>query len=228
VDLERFHPEAVNDERLRLLMTYWGLPQQREHTKSEDERPLRFLLPARLTPWKGHDLALQAFREWRRRGGGAFELVFAGAGEGGDSFPEDLAARIEAYGLSREVRMVGHVQDAPAAYAWADVVLAPSVRPEAFGRTSVEAQAAQKPVLAANHGGARETVLHGKTGFLLEPGDVTAWASALEHMARLSPQERAAMGKAGRENAENFSLQAMCRRTLSVYEEVAREKGRLG
>jgi glycosyltransferase involved in cell wall biosynthesis len=45
----------------------------------------------------------------------------------------------------------------------------------------VEAQAAGRPVVAADAGGARETVMPGETGVLIEPGDIDAFAEALRH-----------------------------------------------
>ena len=50
---------------------------------------------------------------------------------------------------------------------------------EEFGIAAVEAQAAGRPVIAADAGGARETVVHGRTGWLLPPGDVDALARSL-------------------------------------------------
>ncbi len=65
----------------------------------------------------------------------------------------------------------------------ADVVVSASNRPEGFGRVIVEAQAMGRPVVATDHGGARETVLPGETGWLVPPGDRNALAAAIERGA---------------------------------------------
>jgi glycosyltransferase involved in cell wall biosynthesis len=87
-------------------------------------------------------------------------------------------------GLSDSIRLVGHIDDMPAAYKLADLAAAPSLEPEAFGRTAVEPQAMARPVLAADHGAVRETVADGETGWRVTPGDVEAWAQGAAHGAR--------------------------------------------
>ena len=47
----------------------------------------------------------------------------------------------------------------PIAYSLADVIVSASVEPEAFGRVSVEAQAMEKPIVASDLGGSKETIL---------------------------------------------------------------------
>jgi glycosyltransferase involved in cell wall biosynthesis len=51
----------------------------------------------------------------------------------------------------------------PAAYMLATVAVCPSTDPEGFGRVPVEAQAMGRPVIASDHGGARETIVRGET-----------------------------------------------------------------
>jgi glycosyltransferase involved in cell wall biosynthesis len=79
-------------------------------------------------------------------------------------------------------RFAGRLGDAELAalYARALAVVIPNV--EEFGITAVEAQAAGRPVLAADAGGARETVLAGETGVLFTPGDVDALAEAMREV----------------------------------------------
>ena len=61
----------------------------------------------------------------------------------------------------------------------ADIVVSASTRPEGFGRVIAEAQAMGRPVIATDHGGARESVIPGETGFLVPPGDAEALARAI-------------------------------------------------
>ena len=123
--------------------------------------------------------------------------------------------------MEDNVRLVGHCEDMPAAYLLADIAAAPSLDPEAFGRTAVEPQVMGRPVLAANHGAATETVLNGKTGWLVDPGNAEAWAAALGKAVRMTAGKRQAMGEAARERAlQLYSVEAMCEATLAVYARV--------
>jgi glycosyltransferase involved in cell wall biosynthesis len=146
--------------------------------------------------------------------------VFAGGG-GGDAWRAEIEAAAAVAGLGDQVRFVGPVTDMAAAYQAADLVIAPSTQPETFGRTVVEAGAMRRPVLAAAHGGPAETVVDGETGWLVAPGDVDAWSTALERALAQSPAERAAMGEAARERVKRlYSLSAMCDATFAVYRQV--------
>ena len=82
-------------------------------------------------------------------------------------FRRELEAAIERRGLGCQFRIVENCRDITAAYALADVVVSASTDPEGFGRTIVEAQAMGRPVIATDHGGARETVVPGSTGWLV-------------------------------------------------------------
>jgi glycosyltransferase involved in cell wall biosynthesis len=108
------------------------------------------------------------------------------------------------------------------AYMAADIVVSCSVEPEAFGRIAAEAAAMGRPVIATDHGGARETVLAEETGLLIPPGDATALAEALTQLLRMGPQARARLGAAGRQHVlGRFTRTRMCADTLKLYAELA-------
>ena len=100
-----------------------------------------------------------------------------------------------------------------AAYMLADVVVSASLNPEAFGRVAAEAHAMGRPVIATDHGGARETVIAGETGWLIPPGDADALAQTLE-VAETS--ERRNMAKRYSHIHQNFSKLQMNTATLAV------------
>ena len=109
----------------------------------------------------------------------------------------------------------------PTAYALADVVVSASTDPEGFGRVIVEAQAMGRPVVATDHGGARETIVPGVTGWLVPPRDPAALAVAIEETLALDPEERAAFGRQARAQvAAGYTREIMCARTIEVYEEL--------
>ncbi len=152
-------------------------------------------------------------------------LVLAGDDQGRHDYTASLRGLAELEGVGEAVRIVGHCSDMPAAYLAADFALAPSLEPEAFGRTAVEPQAMGRPVLAANHGGTAETVVDGETGWLLTPGSLLDWAGGLTTAALSSPETRATMGAAGMARCRRlYGLDVMCDATLAVYARVLAER----
>ena len=80
-----------------------------------------------------------------------------------------------------------------------------------------------RPVIAADHGGARETIRAGETGWLVTPGDPAALAAAVGEALALSPADRAALGVRAREAIlARFTTAAMQAATLAVYAELLR------
>ena len=79
----------------------------------------------------------------------------------------------------------------------------------------------ERPVIAADHGGTREIVVTGETGFLVPPGDVDALAVALRTLLRAGAEGRAAMGARGRAHVlTHFTLARMTADTLALYREL--------
>jgi glycosyltransferase involved in cell wall biosynthesis len=207
VDTDRFDPDRVPPERIAALRDAWGLAQ-------EDSRPI-LLLAARLTSWKGQGVAIEALA--RIAGSGEPLLVLAGKAEKpGEA--EALRAAAARAGVGDRLKLVGSLDDMPAAYALADLVLAPSTLPESFGRGVAEAGAMQRPVLASPLGGPAETIVPGETGWLVRAGDGEAWAHAISAALALAPEARERMGRAARARiVAGFSLAAMTAATFQVY-----------
>ena len=104
------------------------------------------------------------------------------------------------------------------AYSLADVVVAASIEPEAFGRVSVESQSMGKPIIASNIGGSKETIINKKTGFLYKHDDPRELAKSLNTVIQLSPDELKFMGYEGRKNIiKKFDVETMCQTNLKEY-----------
>lgn len=213
VDLARFNPAKVGVKRVDALRKAWGVD-------AADPR-LKVLLAGRLTRWKGQGLLIEAAARLKASGEDRFLILLAGDDQGRAAYRAELEQAIAAAGLQDNVKLVGHCEDMPAAYLVADVAASPSLDPEAFGRTAVEPQVMGRPVLAAAHGAPMETVVNGKTGWLVAPGDAEAWAQALGKVIRMTPRKRAEMGRAARvRSVKLYSVEAMCAATLAVYARV--------
>lgn len=210
VDFDVFSPQHVTQARIDAQRREWGL--------GADNPRLVLFLPARLTGWKGQILALQALAALSPEEQAGLVLVMVGDAQGRGGFVSELESEIATLGIVEATRIGGHCEDMPAALMASDIVLAPSLRPEAFGRTAAEAAAMGRPVIAADHGGARETVIEGETGARFDPGDVTSLAAAIRSLVSVGPQARASMGANGREHVlKHFSKSGLQAATLSVY-----------
>jgi glycosyltransferase involved in cell wall biosynthesis len=208
VDLTRFDPEAISQARIIALAAEWRL---------QDGVPV-VILPGRVTRWKGHLAVIEAVA---RMPHGNLQVLFVGDDQAKPHFRRELVRRIDQLGVAGVFHIVGDCRDMPAAMMLADVVISASTEPEGFGRVIVEAQAMGRPVIATDHGGARETVLSGETGWLVPPGDRDALAGALTQALALGADERTAMAARAREwIEERYDTRLMCEATLSVYEEL--------
>ena len=210
IDLDWFDPETVTSQRIDTLRNRWNVDPA--------DRRVKLILAGRLTRWKGQRLVIDAAARLKASGGPEPLILLVGDDQGRNDYRAELETAISAGGLEDSVRLVGHCDDMPAAYLIADYALTPSLLPEPFGRTAVEPQAMGRPVLAADHGAARETVADGETGWLVAPGDAAAWAEALARALALSPAKRAKMSAAAAARARQlYSADAMCETTLNLY-----------
>ena len=114
------------------------------------------MLPGRLTRWKGQLVLIDAIAKLDRKD---IRCLLVGSAQGRDDYRRELENRITLHSLEEVIRIVDHCDDMPAAYKLTDLVVSASTDPEAFGRIICEAQAMGRPVIASDHGGARETVL---------------------------------------------------------------------
>ena len=205
IDPDRFSPENVSPERMIQLASAWRLP---------DGAPV-VMLPGRLTRWKGQLVLIDALARLKRDD---FCCLLVGSDQGRTRYRAELERKIRNKGLAGRVRIIDDLPDMPAAYMLADIVVSASTDPEAFGRVAVEGQAMGRLVIATEHGGARETVLPGQTGWLVAPADPDALAAALAEALSIDPDLRTSIGRAARNHAiSNFTVDQMCARTLDVY-----------
>jgi glycosyltransferase involved in cell wall biosynthesis len=208
VDPVVFDPEAISSNRIARMAQAMRVP----------DGMLTVLLPGRLTAWKGQAVLLHAIAQLSRRDVCG---VLVGSDQGRTKYTKELEKIGESLGIGDRVRIIGQVEDIPAALMLSDVVVHASTEAEAFGRVVIEAQAMGRPVIAANLGGPSETVEHGVTGWLTSPGDVGSLVEALQEALSMDAEARMALGHRARASVLNgYTLRAMRDATLDVYETV--------
>lgn len=180
-------------------------------------------LLGRINRWKGQQLLVEAAELLEKRGVANLRYVMVGSPpDGQEHFLHSLEARICQSTVGRKMSVLPFTPDIWAVWGASDIAVAPSTEPEPFGMVAIEAMSAGKPVIAANHGGLAEIVIHGETGLLVEPNNAESLADAIELLTR-SESQRAEMGNRGmRRAADQFSVAAYISGISSVYDSTIR------
>jgi glycosyltransferase involved in cell wall biosynthesis len=104
-----------------------------------------------------------------------------------------------------------------ALYPLADVVVVPSIVPDALSRVILEAMAASRPVVGTRVGGTPELVIHDVTGLLIERGDRKELADAIATLLD-DPSRRERLGKAAREHiSRGFVSDQTVEQLVAIY-----------
>ncbi len=180
------------------------------------------LFPGRLTTWKGQEMFLEALNKVNiHLGHEAFTAVILGSDQGRNLYKKKLIRLVEQYRLTNQVIFIENCNHMPLAYKISDFVVSASIEPEAFGRISVEAQSMQKPILASNLGGSKETIIGNKTGLLFEAGNSEEMSIKIIELINLDESTLKQMGIEGRKNViSKFNVEKMCFSTYSEYKKL--------
>jgi glycosyltransferase involved in cell wall biosynthesis len=126
------------------------------------------------------------------------------------------------HGLAGRVEFLGQLPGAALAQVLgaARVVVMPSLMPESFGLTGLEALACGTPVVAFDSGGITEWLADGVTGFVVRWGDVSALAARVRQLLENDLlAER--LGRQSQQHAQRFDLERHMNRLCEIYAEVA-------
>lgn len=222
IDMARFDPGAIAADRLDVIRRAWGV--------APDTKVI--LVVGRMLRRKGHHVAIKAVHRLKERGLKDFVCVFVGEDQGRTRYTGELWDLISSTGTTDVVRLVGEVDDMPAAYAAATVVVSAAVQPEGLQRAILEAQAMARPVVVSDLAAGPELVLappavteDRMTGLRVPAGDEAALAAALIRLFSLSDMARAAIGTRGRVwVATQFDAPSVARATLEIYADIARAR----
>ncbi len=176
---------------------------------------------------KGHRVFLQAARLVIDVLPDAHAWVIGGAPAGGEAYEEELRLLARRLGIEKNVVFTGFRPDVLEVVRLLDVVVQPSLSFEGFGRTIAEAMALGKPVIASDASGPKEIIAHGRTGFLVPPGDAHRFAEAIVMLLRdRELAQRMAEGGC-REVARRFSTKLHATAVQRIYTQVLERAGRM-
>ena len=189
-----------------------------------ENNSIKLVLPGRVSGWKGHKIAIEAMTYLREKSSKDFVLLLVGPTDN-LKLKNNLLQKINKLKLENIVKFIGPSKEMDLVYSTADIVLSCSTDPEAFGRIPVEAQAMGKVIIASNHGGHRETIINGLSGFLYPPLNPIELANsiikAISNEIYLDEQYKI---KRRQIILDNFTDLNMCQKTLEVYNKVLRLK----
>ncbi|MCD0444488.1 glycosyltransferase family 4 protein [Glycomyces sp. A-F 0318] len=187
IDAETFHP-GVDGSPVRRRHGLEGLPV--------------IVCVSRLVPRKGQDMLIAALPQVRRRLGRDVRLLVVGQGPYGHR----LRAMAREHGVADAVVFTGGVpeHELAAHFAAGDVFAMPcrtrrrGLDVEGLGAVFLEAAASGLPVIAGDSGGAPDTVLHGRSGWVVDGRDTAEIARRLVQVLGDPPLARR-LGAASRE-----------------------------
>lgn len=204
IDPARFPRVVLPDRAMRTRFSI-------DHPQLGGDGPL-LVMPGRGTRLKGHSDALDLLGALRA-GGMDARLWMPGALDPERmDYIDELQARARSMGVADAVAITAPTEAMADAYAASDLVLQLSRKPEAFGRTVVEALAVGRPVLGWAHGGVGELLAQLQPSGAVTPFDTTQ----LEVCARALLAHPAIPAATMR-----YTLQAMQRATINVYRELS-------
>ena len=212
INLNYYNPKQISDLKLLKLKKEWQV----------DEDRFKVLLPGRLTNWKGQINFIEALNilieDYKNDN---FQAFILGSDQGRNVYKKKLQSLIERYNLGKKINFIEHCKEMPLAYTISDVVISSSIEPEAFGRVSVEAQAMQKPIIATNLGGSKETIVNNKTGILYKFDDPRELAKNINSFMETDKLALNIMGVEGRKNVmKKFDVDKMCQSTYNEYKKL--------
>lgn len=188
-----------------------------EAFKAEHHLKGKFVLviAGRISSLKGIDWVLKALTLVAPRLPPWMLLIVGSPQKGQENYTDLLKRMIQDLGLSEQVVFAGSQAKMPEVYACAHLVISATTRkPEAFGRSLVEALAMGCPVIATAHGGALDIVKPGLSGWLVPLENAEALGEAIVESSRVK------LTGLREYVLTNFSLEQMVEKTIAVYREV--------
>ena len=212
INIDYFDASTTLIEEEDKLFKSWNLEVEKK----------TILLPGRITEWKGHELFIEAMNKINiQLGHKSFKAVILGSDQGRGLYKKKLIRLVEQYRMNDQIKFVDHCENMPLAYKISDLIVSTSIEPEAFGRIAVEAQSMEKPIIASNLGGSKETIVNNKTGILFDAGDSDDLSKKIIEFFNFDKSTIEQMGKEGRKNVSaKFNVEKMCFSTYSEYKKL--------
>ncbi|MCX8072597.1 MAG: glycosyltransferase family 4 protein [Candidatus Binatia bacterium] len=173
--------------------------------------------------WKGQLVFVEALHELLREVPAAYGILIGGVHRAGEEYFRRILQRAAELGLGQRLVVTGFRADVANFVRALDVVVHTSVRPEPFGRVILEGMMCGKPVIATAAGGVPELIEHGKTGFLVPPGQPLPLAQAIAALLGNEDARRSVGAEAKAWAEQRFSLERHVGEMAALYRAVLEE-----
>ena len=212
INTDYFNSNIIKQLEENKLISFWNI----------DKNKKLILLPGRLTSWKGQEMFIEAINLVNKEiDPETFNVVILGSDQGRKIYKQKLLRLVEQHRLANQVKFIDNCKNMPVAYKISDLIVSSSIEPEAFGRVSVEAQSMEKPIIASNIGGSKETIINDKTGFLFEAGKPESLSKKIIEVLQLDETTLKSLGNEGRKNViKKFNIEKMCFSTYLEYKKL--------
>ena len=206
----------------RTVLTLPKLEQKiiRKELFRADSDDIVMALVGRISKWKGQTLLLEAFKIVHKKNKN-LKLVFVGSAPPNQNhFVEELNMHIDQLNLNEYCKIIPFQENIWKIWDSIDFAVVPSIEPEPFGLVALEAMLAQKPVIAANHGGLKEIVLNNETGYLFSPNSRDDLSEVIERLI-FNKENLTEFGIKGYDRAiRHFSLERHIYQFLDIYQKL--------
>ena len=212
INTDYFNSNIIKQLEENKLISFWNI----------DKNKKLILLPGRLTSWKGQEMFIEAINLVNKEiDPETFNVVILGSDQGRKIYKQKLLRLVEQHRLANQVKFIDNCKNMPVAYKISDLIVSSSIEPEAFGRVSIEAQSMEKPIIASNIGGSKETIANDKTGFLFEAGKPASLSKKIIEVLQLDETTLKFLGNEGRKNViKKFNIEKMCFSTYLEYKKL--------
>jgi glycosyltransferase involved in cell wall biosynthesis len=219
IDLQRFDPAAVSAQRISTIRRSFGV-------KPDDKV---ILIAGRILRRKGHHIVVRAAHRLKEMGCKDFVCVLVGEDHERSRYAGELWDQVLATDTADVVRLIGPVDDMPAAYMASMAVVSAATQEEGLQHAILEAQAMERPVIVSDLGAGPDVVLappsvpeDRMTGMRFAAGDDEALAATLIRLFSMPEAWRRGIGQRGREwVAGHFDAPSVAEMTLKLYSGLA-------
>lgn len=208
-----FLQHGFKEEQVKIIGSFTELPSLPNHERTVVNPNVLFL--GRIDRYKGVDFLIKSISK--------IKLPFTCNIIGDGSYLSYCKKLARKHRLGNSVQFLGWLprEETKQYIQAANVIVVPSICPEAFGMAGIEAMAYGKPVVAFDSGGISEWLCNGKTGYLIPPKDIVGLANKIEYLLR-NPEHAHEIGTEGRHFVETtFNKKVHFDRLIKIFQEIS-------